>query len=458
MTLTHRPCAPTNNPGEQVARNYLMQNLADTNGTLLSNYHLSSGNGTLEMDLVLFNRRGIWILEVKNWRGCIDVDQSKWERDDGFKQHSPLTSVETKAKVLASVLENAGLGRISVVGLVVLAQPGAYLKNTDDVTNREPREDKVFHLDTRLIRAVTGEHYLYHKSNNKELDKKLISDILKMLMPLKIDPGRQTIGPSYRIIYDLGAGGGGVFHAYKAEHVNIPGRYARAKKYHTPLAFSTEELQMAIQRFQRDMQALSRMEHKPNILQVYDYQPDPDGNDTYWLLLEWIKGITLHERLYGQAISWEEQKRILYAILEALDCCHSNNILHRNLNPSCVYMANDGTIKLGDFDFARVPDFSATLTATGKPLHLQASRYIAPELQTDARAADARSDLYALGVIWYDMAVRPEPDEPIDLARLEKTTLHQDARELIVRLMASEPDERPRSAKAVKRWLEQVED
>jgi eukaryotic-like serine/threonine-protein kinase len=280
-----------------------------------------------------------------------------------------------------------------------------------------------------------------------------------MLLPRAIDPEQERIGDSYRIQYDLGPGPNEVFHAYQAVHVNIPGRYARAKKYYTPTAFSTGELQHAIHRFRRDMQALVKMERHPNIVQVYDYQADRNSSDTYWLLLEWIKGITLKDRLEnGPAILFQEQLHILYAILDALDCCHSNGILHRNLTPSCVYLANDGTVKLGDFDFARVPELALTLTITGQPLPVKANRYMAPELQTNARAADARSDLYALGAIWYDLIIRPGSGESIDLSRLEETELPFDARDLLVRLLDSDPNERPRSAKAVKRWLEQVHD
>lgn len=455
MALIHIPCAPNSNAGEQVTRNFLMQQLGDMDGILLTNYHLPSGNSTLEMDLVLFNARGVWILEVKNWRGSIDIDQTDWRRDDGFIQHSPLTSVEMKAKALHGVLENIGQASVSVVGFVVLSQANTSLRNTNDVQSRDPREDRVFHLDTRLLRALTGEHFLHHKAGNKALDMALIRSIVKRLLPLKVDPGRRVIGNSYRIKYDLGAGENDNFHAYQAEHVTIPGRYARAKKYHE-LVISTGDLYDSIERFQRDMQALSKMEHHPNILQVYDYQPDRDSDDIYWLLLEWTKGITLYERLDGPPILWPEQLRILNSALAALDCCHSNNILHRNLSPSCLYLANDGTVKLGDFDFARVPNFSKTLTITDQPVPWKTNRYMAPELQVNARAADARSDLYALGAIWYDMAVRPEPDEVLDLSRLEKTGLSGDARDLLSRLLSHDPVERPQNAKAAKKWLEQV--
>ena len=146
----------------------------------------------------------------------------------------------------------------------------------------------------------------------------------------------------------------------------------------------------------------------------------------------------------------------LSAILDALDSCHSNNILHRNLTPSCIYLAEDGMVKLGDFDFARIPDTSMTLSFTGKPLPIKSHHYMAPELQANARMADARSDLYALGAIWYDMLVRPGHSEDIDLSRLDEIELPVDARDLLLRLLASEPVERPKNAKAVKRWLEQV--
>ena len=345
---------------------------------------------------------------------------------------------------------------ISVVSLVVLAQSSAKLQNTDDLNNRDPRQDKIFHLGDRLIRAITGRKYLY-KMSNRELNFKLIQKIVDMLVPRSIDPEQKRIGDSYRIVYDLGPGPNEVFHMYQAVHMNIPGRFVRAKKYSTPNAFSTGDLKHAISRFQRDMQALVKLEHHPNIVKVYDYQPDYDSNDIYWLLLEWVKGITLRDRIdTGPDILFQEQLHILCAILDALDCCHSNGILHRNLTPSCIYLANDGTVKLGDFDFARIPDLKSTLTLTDQPLPVEMNRYMAPELQINARAADVRSDLYALGAIWYDMIVRPAGDEKIDLLLLEEQDLSIDARDLLVRLLATDPGERPKNAKAVKRWLDQV--
>jgi serine/threonine protein kinase len=469
MVLRYIACAHNDNKGEQITRIFLMDALADTDGILLGNYHLPMNTSTLECDFVLFNQRGVWIIEVKNWRGRIDIDQVNWQRDDGAIIHSPLQSVEIKAKKLHSILLdlgfNLGFKDISVAGLVVLTQKSAILNNTDtdDIRIREPHEDKVFYLDDRLIRALNGRHYLHDPDNNKDLRPEYIQQIVKRLLPLKVDPDRERIGDSYRILSDLGPSPNKAFHAYKAVHVKMHKRYARAKKYSTHDAHSTGELRHFINDFQRDMQALMKMEDHPNIVQVFDYLSDRDNNDVYWLLLEWITGITLQDALdmgldMGLVLPFQEQLRILKAIVNGLDGCHNHDILHRNLTPSCIYLTNDGTAKIGDFDFARVPtNLMKTITITGQPLPVKVNRHMAPELRVNARLADERSDLYALGAIWYDMLFPSlDPDEDINLAQLEKTDLPSDARELLSKLLATNPKERPQRAQAVKRWLEQI--
>ena len=455
MALRYIACARNDNKGEQITRNYLTSHLAHTDGVLLGNYHLPMNNSTLECDFVLFNQQGVWIIEVKNWHGVIKIDQVNWERDDGHIQHSPLQSVELKAKKLHSVLRDKNFVNISVVGLVVLTQASAELRNTSGVINREPHEDKIFRLDAPLIQALNGRQFL-HKKTNRRLNTEQIDEIVNMLLPRAVDSS-QRIGDSYRILYDLGPGPDELFHAYSAVHVEIPDWYVRAKKYDTPTAYTTGALKEDIQRFKQDMQALKKMKRHPNIVQMYDYQADRDGNDTYWLIVEWIDGITLEERLdNGPVIPFQEQLHILNAMLDALDSCHNNGILHRNLTPDCIYLAEDGAVKLGDFDFARVPDLKGTISIKGQPLRMKINRYMAPELRTDARSANARSDLYALGAIWYDMVVHPQPDENINLSRLAETELSHDGRDLLARLLDSDSKLRPQNAKAVKRWLAQI--
>src|SRR5579872_1426010 len=182
MALRYIACARNDNKGEQITRNYLTSHLAHTDGVLLGNYHLPMNNSTLECDFVLFNQQGVWIIEVKNWHGVIKIDQVNWERDDGHIQHSPLQSVELKAKKLHSVLRDKNFVNISVVGLVVLTQASAELRNTSGVINREPHEDKIFRLDAPLIQALNGRQFL-HKKTNRRLNTEQIDEIVNMLLP-----------------------------------------------------------------------------------------------------------------------------------------------------------------------------------------------------------------------------------------------------------------------------------
>lgn len=120
---------------------------------------------------------------------------------------------------------------------------------------------------------------------------------------------------------------------------------------------------------------------------------------------------------------------------------------------SAAYVTDDGQVKLGDFDFARVPAISSTISTTGQPLVV--NKYIAPEQLADPHQADARADLYSLGAVWYDLIFRRPESEPVLLSRIEKSNLpDDDARHLLRSLLATNPAERPASAAKVKKWFE----
>jgi serine/threonine protein kinase len=86
-------------------------------------------------------------------------------------------------------------------------------------------------------------------------------------------------------------------------------------------------------------------------------------------VLEWIEGQTLQNSQENETIfPFAEQVRILHALASALEACHSKGILHRNLTPASVYLAENGIVQVGDFDFAQVPSMTQTISITGKPL------------------------------------------------------------------------------------------
>jgi hypothetical protein len=128
MPIHHIPCAPGAHIGEQIARQFLMHELAHSNGVLLTNYHHPAGNGTQEHDLVRINHpagngtqehdlvrineRGVWAIEVKHWYGCSDADKV-YGLHNGHNHDGPVMRVETKAKLVSAALAEAGFSKSS---------------------------------------------------------------------------------------------------------------------------------------------------------------------------------------------------------------------------------------------------------------------------------------------------------------------------------------------------------
>lgn len=442
MPLTHTSCAPGAHIGEQLARDFLMHELATSRGFLLTNYHHPDGNGTQEIDLLLINERGVWVIEVKHWFGRIDADAVYWLHA-GQRQHSPVISIEGKARTIATAMQSAGFTNVSVVGLVVLTRhQGRFGSYPPDEHYR-----KVFRLTRPLIDAVTGTEYRY-RPHNATLTPTMMQQIADTLVQRTVDPERRIIG-SYRLLRELEPGEG--FRAYEAQHVRFPNMRSRVKRYQVTGYTTRAELDAAVRRFEQDMHALLQLD-SPTIVRAIDFLSDADSDDIYWMLTEWIEGQSLRDRLDNPApLTADEQIHILRALTTGLALCHAKGMLHRNVAPAGIYLADDGTVKLGDFDFARVPGAGKTISVTGQPL--TTSKYTAPELRDSFRPADPRADLYSLGAIWYDMVLRRPAEEPVILAKIEEADLPGDVQEVMRDLLSPQPHKRPASVAEVGEWL-----
>lgn len=207
-------------------------------------------------------------------------------------------------------------------------------------------------------------------------------------------------------------------------------------------------------KFIREARHTARLAH-PNIVSVFDQGHE---GDILFLVMEYLPGITLRELLndYG-SLTVEQALDITTAVLQALVVAHREGILHRDVKPENVMLVNDGRIKVGDFGLAR-PVTSAT--ETGKSL-LGTVAYIAPELLTRGQA-DARSDLYSVGVMLYEMLAGKQPftgDSPMQiamqhakkqmpLASLTNPFVGQAVDDVIQWSTAKDPNDRPKDARA----------
>lgn len=168
-----------------------------------------------------------------------------------------------------------------------------------------------------------------------------------------------------------------------------------------------------VQRFRREARSAAQLTH-PHVVAVYDQGED---RGTVFLAMELVTGSTLRERLSGSgALSPRESFAVLEKVLEALAAAHRAGLVHRDVKPENVLIADDGTVKVADFGLARAVSAHTTTTSSGTMLGTVA--YLAPE-QVERGIADARSDVYAAGLMLYEMLTGSKAfggDSPIQVA------------------------------------------
>ena len=226
------------------------------------------------------------------------------------------------------------------------------------------------------------------------------------------------IGP-YEILASLGAGGMG--EVYRARDPRLD-RSVAVKVLTSSRGATPEELE----RFQREARAIARVSH-PNICAVYDVGQE---EGVPFLVMELLEGETLAERLCRGPIPIAAALPIATQIAVALDEAHSKHVVHRDLKPSNVMLTPSG-IKLLDFGLAKLRDgeYEDIAQKPTKSLHLTDQGtvlgtlpYMAPE-QVEGRPADARTDIFALGVVLYEMATGRAPFQGTSHASLTAAIL-----------------------------------
>ena len=216
-------------------------------------------------------------------------------------------------------------------------------------------------------------------------------------------------------------------------------------------------------RFHAEGQAVAMLSH-PNIVSVYDVSSSSGGD---YIVMELIEGITLKQYIERKgALNWKETLHFALQIAKALDHAHSRGIVHRDIKPHNIMVLRNGTVKVADFGIARGIAKGNTLRKEA----LGSVHYISPE-QAKGEHVDARSDIYSLGVVMYEMATAKQPYEgssPINVAlqhingtavmpSVLNSSIPTGLEQIIMKSMEKDPENRYDSALELAEAIEQFQ-
>lgn len=251
-------------------------------------------------------------------------------------------------------------------------------------------------------------------------------------------------------------GQGGMARVYKAHDLNL-GREVAVKVLLDNIASDSESRE----RFRREARAAAALSH-PNIVQVYDFIESPEGT---YIVMELVRGQDVRSLLERDGrFSVDEALRVSISILSALQVAHERGLIHRDISARNVLIGQDGQVRVSDFGIARIIG-ERTLTQTGDLVG--SVQYISPE-QARGEEADAKADIYEVGVLLYEMLTGKLPFAADNAVQLALKHIRQTAAppsdlrpeislaldSIVLKAMAKEPKQRFASATEMAQALE----
>ncbi|HPC81779.1 MAG TPA: serine/threonine-protein kinase [Thermoanaerobaculaceae bacterium] len=251
----------------------------------------------------------------------------------------------------------------------------------------------------------------------------------------------------YTIIASIGSGGMGEVFRARDERL---GREVAVKVIHTRAASDTEALAL----FEREARTLAALSH-PNIMSIFDF--GASGGHTY-AVMELLEGSNLRQRMDGRALPWRTAVAVAMGVCRGLAAAHAKGVVHRDLKPENVFVQLDGQVKILDFGLAHleVEALEPGPRRLGQDGFVGSKLYMAPE-QICRRPVDSRTDIFAVGMLLYEMLAGSHPFPYLSVSETMAAILREDPRplgsfgkvlpaplvQLVHACLAKDPDRRP---------------
>lgn len=260
---------------------------------------------------------------------------------------------------------------------------------------------------------------------------------------------------SYSVVRTLGAGNMGVVLLVKKDEQYFAMKILRRENY-------DPKHHLKVQRFIREAEILSQIDH-PNVIKIFEYGVSEDEEIPY-IVMEFIPGRPLNHHMRSNNFTLDQILSIIRQIAQALAIVHEFGVIHRDVKPGNIILTDDMVLKLTDFGIARIDTSELTITREilGSPA------YMSPEAFENSVRSDARSDIFSLGVIAYELLTGVKPfhgetigemmnaikfQRPIEPLKIN-SSIPPGLQDILAKMLAKKPEERFSSAAEIIKALD----
>jgi serine/threonine protein kinase len=399
MAIIHR-IGPPENDSETRAIKRLGKDLPD-GYFVFHNFELTTGHGLpYEYDIAVLTPHALYHMEVKGYHGEIRGNPLQWIFENGGVFPSPIPLANKKTKILAGKLKQYShrLDEVFVETLILLTEDRARAKLNDDQAGR------VVHLRDAIDR-LSDPKYLPVSTGNVLPLHDMVCEALFSTRPAQ---RVQRIG-LYDIVEMLDQDDR--FTTFLARHRFIHTQPITVLKvYHLDVYAQAEEKQYRLREIFHGQDGMRLLGAHPNLVRTGDMFAWSD--DCFVETTEYVEGGHILEVLLSEhrerTLTWEEKAQIIKGVAGGLAHAHRQGVIHRDIRPRNIVVGPRGVVKLGNFDLAYIPEAPNLSIAKSVRSHFD-RRYVAPAVWENPRDVVPASDVYSLGLVFYQLITGQPP-------------------------------------------------
>jgi len=398
------------NESERQTIGFLRDRLPD-GWLIFHNFEMRQGEEVFEIDLAILSPHAVYLVDVKGTHGLIDVYGSKWYPEGRQPFHSPLAKLRNHAKIMATIIRESNPGltelrRAHVHATVLLTADDAAIADPTGIDSPDVTDFKHCLKYFRDISRIPA--------NRLDNISRFHSQIIKAIQGKAKPRSAALVFRDWQVEEKLG--GTDRFTEYRAKHslLGKSGGMARLRVYQADPYQDEAARKEEFKKISNAYRAVAHMPSHANVLAVKDLFVG-DDEDNVVLVTEDVAGQALRQHINKAtlALTFDQKLQVMRDVLDALDHAHRHEVIHRNITPDAIIVTKGGQARVTAFDFARVGK-NRTSTIAGQVVDDLDVTYQAPECFKDPTQASIASDLYATGLIFYELLTGELPFENVD--------------------------------------------